>query len=287
MSWVITGSQKNKGLLDEFTGAAAAYSLRNLSLLQNPYVVRVRRSNDNTEQDFTAIEVSDGTLAAWVGAGNNGFVRTWYDQSGNSRDMQQATAAYQPQIVSSGVLITEGGKPALLTTNSSTMALTSAIGLSSHSVFMAIQSAVEITQLSRQDLWRSDNPTADIFSFGPTTASLTDERLSWLTVESSIVYGFGQVANNYAAGKYLISAIWNGTLASVFFNSSSQSLTASSSGGGFTSTIYARFFQRLLGTSSGTAGYSGKVFEFCLYPSNQSSNRTAIEANINAHYSIY
>jgi hypothetical protein len=75
MSWVITGSQKNKGLLDEFTGSAAAYSLRNLTFLRGGPVVRVRRSSDNAESDFTATQVSDGTLTAFCGAGN-GFVRT-------------------------------------------------------------------------------------------------------------------------------------------------------------------------------------------------------------------
>ena len=70
-------------LLDDYPGAAAAYSLRQLRTgVTN--VVRVRRDNDDAEDDFTATEVSDGTLAAWVGAGNNGFVRTWYDQSGNN-----------------------------------------------------------------------------------------------------------------------------------------------------------------------------------------------------------
>ena len=93
MSWIITGREADPLLLDSYSGAAAAYSLRQLSWAYGGAVVRVRRSSDNTESDFTATEVSDGTLAAWVGAGNDGFVRTWYDQSGNARHMIQATAA--------------------------------------------------------------------------------------------------------------------------------------------------------------------------------------------------
>src|SRR6056300_1068244 len=107
MSWIITGDEKN-GLLDIYPGAAAAYSLRNLQGRsgKDSAVVRVRRDNDDTEADFTATEVSDGSLAAWVGAGNDGFVRTWYDQSGNTNHAQQATSANQPQIISSGLLVT-------------------------------------------------------------------------------------------------------------------------------------------------------------------------------------
>ena len=66
-------------LLDTYTGASAAYSLRNLSSSTTD-VVRVRRSSNDDEQDFTASEVSGGALATFVGAGNDGFVTTWYDQ---------------------------------------------------------------------------------------------------------------------------------------------------------------------------------------------------------------
>lgn len=68
-------------LLDNFQGAAAAYSLRDLSSdnIGQP-VVRVRRSSDNAEANFTAAEVADGTLTSWTGAGD-GFVTTWHDQA--------------------------------------------------------------------------------------------------------------------------------------------------------------------------------------------------------------
>ena len=46
--------------------AAAAYSLRNLSNSYTGNVVKVRRNSDDAEADFTAVEVSDGTLLAWV-----------------------------------------------------------------------------------------------------------------------------------------------------------------------------------------------------------------------------
>jgi hypothetical protein len=99
------------GVLDFAPGAAAAYSLRNLSSTYAGPVVTVRRSTDDAEADFTASEVSDGTLAGWAGA--DGFVKTWWDQSGNARHATQATTTAQPQIVDGGVLVTEGGKAAV------------------------------------------------------------------------------------------------------------------------------------------------------------------------------
>jgi len=100
------------GLLDLVPGAAAAYSLRNLSSTHTDPVVTVRRSSDDAEDSFTATEVSDGTLAAFCGVGD-GFVKQWWDQSGNARHATQTTAGYQPQIVSGGAVILKEGKPAL------------------------------------------------------------------------------------------------------------------------------------------------------------------------------
>jgi hypothetical protein len=56
-------------LLNQFEGASAAYSLRRLkSWSDGENVVEVRRASDDTTRDFTAIEVSDGTMADWVNA---------------------------------------------------------------------------------------------------------------------------------------------------------------------------------------------------------------------------
>jgi hypothetical protein len=95
------------GLLDTYPGAAAAYSLRKLSSSATN-VVRVRRTLDDAERDFTATEVSDGTLVTWCGFLESGFVVAWYDQSGNGRNATQATTTAQPQIVSAGSLVAGG-----------------------------------------------------------------------------------------------------------------------------------------------------------------------------------
>jgi len=42
------------------------------------------------------------------GIARNGFVETWYDQSGNSNDAVQASAGNQPAIVQNGGLVTDG-----------------------------------------------------------------------------------------------------------------------------------------------------------------------------------
>ncbi|AFH21718.1 hypothetical protein OSG_eHP7_00185, partial [environmental Halophage eHP-7] len=84
-------------LLDAFPGAQAAYALRPLRANYSGPAVRVRRSSDNAEQDFTASEIGDGTLASFL-SGASGFVTTLYDQSGNGRDATQTVASNQPPM---------------------------------------------------------------------------------------------------------------------------------------------------------------------------------------------
>jgi hypothetical protein len=73
----------------------------------------VRRSSDNTTDTFSEEQILSGALASWVGAGNNGFIKTFYDQSGNSVNLTQSTNASQPQIVSSGSLLLDGSNPSI------------------------------------------------------------------------------------------------------------------------------------------------------------------------------
>lgn len=65
--------------------------------------IRVRRSSDNAETDigFVGKDLDVSALLAHVGAGD-GFIKTIYDQSGNSKDFGQSTSANQPKIVSAG-----------------------------------------------------------------------------------------------------------------------------------------------------------------------------------------
>jgi len=107
---------QNTPLLDTYSGAAAAYSLRKLSSSYSGPAIRVRRDNDNSETDinFNVFgELDTVSLAAHCGS-NNGYVTNWYDQSSNSNTARQTTAANQPKIYdgTTGV-VTENGKPAV------------------------------------------------------------------------------------------------------------------------------------------------------------------------------
>lgn len=90
------------GALDAYlTNLIAVYSINDkLVASYNGSAVRVRRSSDNTLTDIGFLGNGDFDATSYLAfiGGGNGFAHTLYDQSGNSRNQVQATAAAQPQI---------------------------------------------------------------------------------------------------------------------------------------------------------------------------------------------
>ena len=76
---------------------------------------RVRRSSDNAELDFTWQDIIKGKVLNWVNKNGtaDGFVAIEYNPSGNGNDIVHTTVVHQPRLVTSGVLNTLNGKPAL------------------------------------------------------------------------------------------------------------------------------------------------------------------------------
>ena len=105
-----------------FANTTVSYSVRTPSGSNyNGPLVQVRRSSDNAAQNFYASLTLDvngnrwldtAAVLAFVGAGS-GFVAVWYDQSGLGLNAAQSTSAFQPAIVESGVLVTDGLNPSI------------------------------------------------------------------------------------------------------------------------------------------------------------------------------
>ena len=93
------------GMLDTITGASCAFSMRKVRAAYSGNCLKVRRSSDNTTQDigFSGGWLDESAVTTFVGA-NDGFVDTWYDQSGNGFNAVQATTSSQPRLVSSGTI---------------------------------------------------------------------------------------------------------------------------------------------------------------------------------------
>lgn len=252
-------------LLDTYSGAATAYSFRKLRSAYSGNCIRVRRSSDNTEQDigFVSNVLDTTSLLSFVGA-NNGFVTTWYDQSGNAVNITNSTAATQPQIVSSGALVTVGG---------------GFTGMSSYGKLLSNTQTNASTQATfigwQQETTGNDSLWAlPLMTIGSTTSS---------TYAGILQSGSGTSANsNFGSPSYYknnsLLGSTRGDLYTAFVTGSKS--IANVIGGGTTTSN--RFLQY-------GSGYSGnyKVFEVITYNSDQSANRTGINTNINTYYSVY
>jgi hypothetical protein len=279
-----------QGLLDIYPNAAAAYSLRQLTAAYTGSAIRVRRSSDNTETDigFSSTFGLDTTTLTSFCSGTNGFVTTWYDQSGNARNATQTTAANQPQIVSSGSVILEGTKPSLQFDGSNDVFSFAEIALTAATGLLTLK--------------RNASPTyQEPFSVGFPSQNYAAFAMS---MNEDVQYGrlltYAQANGNFGGKNGLVgslinyklfSAIWNGlgingsSFYKIYDNGSLQSLTNSLTIGIANST------QSLIGatTSTGTvvSFFSGKIQEVILYGTDESSNIVDLNNNINSFYSIY
>jgi hypothetical protein len=253
-------------LLDTYTGAAAAYSLRKLRTAYSGSAIRVRRSNDNSEQDIgftSAGDLDTASLKTFVGA-NNGFVVTWYDQSGNSRNATQSTAASQPQVIQSGVIYRRNSKPSVFFPGNNFVEHTLSSNISQPGT---VFSALEYTELGSK-IGLGSNNDASRWQMYRTNSNSSINIFSGTVLSSS----------NTTQSFILQYALFNGANSVISINGSS---TTGNAGAQQVSSF------RIGADASGSFFLSCYMSEIIIYNSNQSSNKTGIESNINTYYSIY
>jgi PKD repeat protein len=258
------------GLLDTFPNAAAAYSLRLLRLAYTGSAIRVRRSNDNAEQDIGFVnDVLDTTaLLSFVGA-NNGFVVTWYDQSGNGHNASQTTQANQPRIVNGGVVELAGGVPSIRWVKGQNYRL----------VNSTVSISQPITTFSVTKLISPLNDSAIYDSFNNVQSILLNDALNLQMFSGS---GLTIEPNN--TNLRLITTLRNSTNSLARANG-----VLAVSGNAGTNALSGLSIGNVRGNPSPAfAGvdYSGHISELIFYPSNQTSNFTGIETNIQTFYGI-
>jgi len=257
-------------LLDTYSGAAAAYSLRKLRSAYTGAAIRVRRSSDSTETDigFVSNQINTTALTTFVGAGN-GFVTTWYDQSGNDRNVTQSTTALQPQIVASGVIRLFGTKPSIYFSDN---ALT-------NSTFTLTQPNTYfiVTQGTSTNLTGDRNIFDGIQANGRNAIGKSNSNSNYFMYANAVVYSSVPVNTN----KSLFVPIFPSPSFAFLYLNGTAILSNANPGP-----------QSLQGLRIGSyidtiAAWESYMPEFIVYNSNQSTNRTAIESNINSYYSIY
>tara|TARA_S200002703_G_scaffold96403_1_gene83315 strand:- start:477 stop:1406 length:930 start_codon:yes stop_codon:yes gene_type:complete len=285
-------------LLPTFPGAAAAYSLRALNGDANN-VVRVRRSSDDAERDFTAEGVSF-ELEDWVGAGNDGFVETWYDQSGNNNHAVQLNTELQPQIVSAGSYLEKLD-------------------------FDGVNDFLEVDNSTATFKFLHDETTSSIFAvttYGESSNPENDFALlstfNGSSSETGILLGYDDrsslsrnnayrhiVSNGSGGGNYSVDNLSNdkitpnqkillSTLTNPDSGTAADRDIARVNGGSFiqdnsktTAPSASNSDNNLtIGALTSAAYLLGSIEEIIIYDSDQSANRPAIESNIADEYGI-
>lgn len=271
--------QAESYLLELFPNSEEAYSLRQLQSNGGiPYpLVLVRRSSDNAEQSFTETQIIDGTLEAFCGAGN-GQVVSWYDQSGNNNHVNQSTASNQPYIVISGNLVTDNGKPTLYFNSLSELVSVNNTnyGTSSRSIFITVNLLEGISTKGIISLSNLSTVAGSLWILTPEIATRAN-TYTWITSTPLPQNNQSLLTNIYASSANLFDGN------NMYLDGSAIVRTLGANG-----VINTTVGKMYIGSNGlGSNRVLANISEIVNYKSDQSTNRTQIESNINSYYNIY
>ena len=203
-------------------------------------------------------------------------VCVWYDQSStdgvaNANDASQNVATSQPLIVSGGVIVTENGKPAIEGDGTNGKHLTT-----SNTTLSGDLAVITVCSFDTFNL--------DSMLFGGTFAAtkgyLWMQGLTQMNWKNDSENGFANFTVSLLTANNLIFGNRAGTDVSMAVNGSNNTVTENATQGlSFT-------INRIGGALQDSYSLDGTYQEMIFYNSDQSSNRTDIEEDINSFYQI-
>jgi hypothetical protein len=275
-------------LLDLYPNALIAYSVRKLRTGYLGNCIRVRRSSDNNEQDigFVNNELNTSGLLSFVG-NENGFVSSFYDNV-NNYNQTSSISTTQPQIVTNGVVNTNGSsiiKPTLTWSLSRGLGNTNNLTIGSSEIWLFLVLNITTTTVGTQILFEQ---TVNFNNFSGSVVVFLRDGVIYASQRTSF---YASRLTPLSPGRYVISVRLRSNVSFTnfveFYINGVQATTSTFSNHtlGPISFINAPVFigARNLSTSS----FVGQLQELIVYNSDQSANRQAIETNINNYYGIY
>lgn len=273
-------------LLDIVPNSAAAYSLRKLRTNYIGPCIRVRRSSDNAELDIGFIINNLDTLAllSFVGS-NDGFVRTWYDQSGNGRNASQTTLDAQPRIVVAGTIVTRNNNLAVLFDGSNDVLFNNTTGFEVNNVSQYAVSSRGNSANALRTIFSTGILGAGGIGFGFVYAASPDQdglfqQIRNLNTSTPSIGNYTNILDQ----NNLIFGIGTSSIDYTYFNGGDEK-SISHTRANVTSnqpiSLGARY--------ETTPGFylNGTITEVVFWSSNQFSMRIKIQNNVNSYYKIY
>ena len=263
-------------LLDDYAGASAAYSLRELTTTSwnaGDWVIEARNTAGSL-QSFTSAEVNDGTLVTFANLVNgSATVSKWYDQSGNGNDATQTVTTYQPLIVSGGALITDSGETSMFYNGTSMfMDCNVAHGAASAQSMMVVGNSNNLAVRSPLDARQANDDGLGFLLLGG-----VNDFMRFHADATDIFTGATSTST-----QYLWSGYYGSSTATIFRDGTQTDTSAAPSAMTANTTTY----------KIGRAGYTasaywgGRITEVIIYPDDQSANQSGIDGNITTHYGI-
>jgi hypothetical protein len=262
-------------VLDLYPNASAAYSLRLLRTAYSGSAIRIRRSGDNSETDIGFLSNGDFNAASATafciagGGTQNGFVVTWYDQSGNANNVTQIIAANQPQIVSGGTIVSINSKSSI-NFDGNDLLIKTGLGLNTATTCFSVYRNTSLV----------GNP--NVFSTGLVAVSTqkafglnSGTGFQRIFAGSSLQFNVASVVNTH----YLGYNLFNGASSQIAINGASSIVGDAGTNSNTDLSI---------GAGLAASNFMiGGIQEIILYATNRSANKTEIESNINSYYGIY
>lgn len=275
------------GIVDVYTGAGAAYSVRKARDAYSGSCIRVLRSSDNAEQDIGfdgSGNLDASALASFIGA-NTGYVAKWYDQSGNGFDAighnYGVNTTTLPEIRISGTDQTLNGIIAIKISGTRRFAWTNTgkdmslmMTFSPKATMMMCVGQIGSTPTSPMIMEWYENQTGDDY------LSLYESggcRIDFGNGSSSVGGAFTNAAQKCWYGQV------NGITYQVWENNSS---IGSATNGGAQTLSGTGINAKIGGGTSSASNMDGYIQELIVWPTSQEANRAGIFTNVDTYFSI-
>ena len=288
-------------LLDTYTGSSIAYSVRLLNSSYTGACMRIREGSGNTETDIGFDSngyIDTAAIASHCGSAT-GYVTKWYSQStsggtGSGNDAVQTTSSQQPQIYNGTSVYTDNSIAAIRVPNSANGSigldiqsnLRTSLGASSiftvhnidqqHTGFQRIYTFYKVQQYA---LTTSTHTNYADFSIGDSGGVASDRRYVRFNdstrLQQKVRTAIYDGSSTTSGGKPDIEFRINGVEDTTPIDGNAGFYVPAS---GENSIMY-----RMQNNTQGIIGYMQEVIVFL---SDESTDRAAIESDIETYYSI-